>query len=130
MSVAALFVDPNGPYPELLGEELCWDEARDARVDDSARTHRARLERDVHRAIEQPPVAQGVGGLPHRDDFSVRGRIVPGLAQIMPAADDVSARVVDDHAPNRHHVLRQRQPRLGNRFAHPRFRAVTHRRRV
>jgi hypothetical protein len=32
VSVAALFVDPNGPYPKLLGDELCWDEARDART--------------------------------------------------------------------------------------------------
>jgi len=30
--VAALFVDPKGPYPTLLGAENCWDEARDART--------------------------------------------------------------------------------------------------
>ncbi|HEX6053728.1 MAG TPA: hypothetical protein VFZ21_30875 [Gemmatimonadaceae bacterium] len=30
--VAALFVDPRGPYPRLLGADLCWDEARDARL--------------------------------------------------------------------------------------------------
>jgi hypothetical protein len=29
--VQALFVDPKGVYPELLGVEACWDEARDAR---------------------------------------------------------------------------------------------------
>jgi hypothetical protein len=29
--VAALYVDPRGPYPKLLGPEFCWDEARDAR---------------------------------------------------------------------------------------------------
>lgn len=29
--VAALFVDPKGIYPELLGVERCWDEERDAR---------------------------------------------------------------------------------------------------
>lgn len=28
----ALFVDPRGVYPELLGVEHCWDEARDART--------------------------------------------------------------------------------------------------
>jgi hypothetical protein len=30
--VAALYIDKNGPYPALLGPELCWDEARDART--------------------------------------------------------------------------------------------------
>jgi hypothetical protein len=32
MQVDALFVDPKGIYPELLGAEHCWDEARDART--------------------------------------------------------------------------------------------------
>ncbi len=31
MSVAALFVDPEGPYPTLLGADRCWDVERDAR---------------------------------------------------------------------------------------------------
>ena len=31
-TVAALYVDPRGPYPKLLGPEMCWDEARDART--------------------------------------------------------------------------------------------------
>lgn len=30
MTVAALFIDPEGHYPELLGPENCWDEKRDA----------------------------------------------------------------------------------------------------
>lgn len=30
--VAALYVDPRGPYPKLLGPDMCWDEARDART--------------------------------------------------------------------------------------------------
>lgn len=29
--VAALFVDPKGIYPKLLGADACWDEKRDAR---------------------------------------------------------------------------------------------------
>jgi len=32
MTCAALYIDPRGPYPKLLGPELCWDEARDART--------------------------------------------------------------------------------------------------
>lgn len=30
--MAALYVDPRGPYPKLLGPEMCWDEERDART--------------------------------------------------------------------------------------------------
>lgn len=30
-TVVALYVDPRGPYPKLLGPEFCWDEKRDAR---------------------------------------------------------------------------------------------------
>jgi hypothetical protein len=32
--VAALYIDPRGPYPKLLGPERCWDEKRDARTYD------------------------------------------------------------------------------------------------
>jgi hypothetical protein len=32
MNVAALYIDPRGPYPKLLGPELCWDAERDART--------------------------------------------------------------------------------------------------
>lgn len=32
MTVAALYIDPRGPYPKLLGPELCWDKVRDART--------------------------------------------------------------------------------------------------
>jgi hypothetical protein len=34
VTVAALYIDPRGPYPALLGPELCWDEKRDARTYD------------------------------------------------------------------------------------------------
>jgi hypothetical protein len=30
-SAAALYIDPLGPYPKLLGPEFCWDASRDAR---------------------------------------------------------------------------------------------------
>lgn len=30
--VVALFIDPRGPYPMLLGKEHCWDERKDARL--------------------------------------------------------------------------------------------------
>lgn len=32
MTVAALYVDPRGIYPKLLGAALCWDAERDART--------------------------------------------------------------------------------------------------
>lgn len=30
--VAALFIDPRGPYPDLVGTEHCWDKDRNARL--------------------------------------------------------------------------------------------------
>jgi hypothetical protein len=33
-TVAALYIDPRGPYPALLGADMCWDETRDARLYD------------------------------------------------------------------------------------------------
>jgi hypothetical protein len=30
--VAALYIDPRGPYPKLLGTDMCWDAKRDART--------------------------------------------------------------------------------------------------
>jgi hypothetical protein len=30
--VACLYIDPRGPYPALVGPEMCWDETRDART--------------------------------------------------------------------------------------------------
>jgi len=32
MGVSALYVDPKGPYPELVGIDNCWDAERDARL--------------------------------------------------------------------------------------------------
>jgi hypothetical protein len=31
MSVQALYIDPRGPYPALLGAENCWGVERDAK---------------------------------------------------------------------------------------------------
>lgn len=30
--VAALYIDERGPYPKLLGADICWGESRDARL--------------------------------------------------------------------------------------------------
>lgn len=32
LQVAAIFIDPKGPYPALLGPDACWDIGRDARL--------------------------------------------------------------------------------------------------
>lgn len=34
MTVVALYIDPRGPYPALLGAAACWDRERDARAYD------------------------------------------------------------------------------------------------
>jgi len=50
----------------------------DPRERDRSRAHRARLQRHIEIAIDQPLGADGLGGLPDRQYFSMRGRIAVG----------------------------------------------------
>ena len=66
------------------------DEPLDAAVDDRARAHGARFNRDVERAVGKPPALQVLASFPQRDHFRVRGGIGNGFAQIVTAADHLA----------------------------------------
>ena len=53
--VAALYIDPRGPYPKLLGAEMCWDAERER---ERERERRAHLRRAMacHRASSLRPL--------------------------------------------------------------------------
>jgi hypothetical protein len=65
--------------------------------------------------------------LSERDDFGMCSWIAIDLPPIMPPPDDQPARLMHDHAPNRHLVQRASACSLNQRFLHPRnFRGLSH----
>lgn len=93
------------------------DDRRNARLHDGSGTHRARFERHIQRAIQQPPRAQRLSGLSDRDDLGMRGGILQGLALITAHADD--GFVLDDDRTNRNFALLKSIPRLIESLSHP-----------
>ncbi len=61
-----------------------------------ARAHRAGLQRDVEVAVDQPLGADGLGGLPDRQNFGMRRRIAVGQRPVAGRGDDLVT--PDDHA--------------------------------
>ena len=86
------------------------DKAGDAGVDYRAGTHRAGLERHIHRAALEPPAAKRGPGLADSLDLGVGGRIAQLLAAVASAADD-AAGSVRDHAADRHLAVLRRLAR-------------------
>src|SRR5664279_3435452 len=64
-----------------------------------AGAHRARLQRDIEVAIDQPLGADGLGGLPDRQDFSMGGRIAVGQGAVAGRGDHLV--IPDNDASNR-----------------------------
>src|SRR4051812_26060651 len=93
------------------------DDAGHAREDDRAGAHGARLERHVERAVEHAPRADRGRRLAERDRLGVRGRVLAQLALVSPGADDLA--VADDDRADRHVVVVERAPGLGDGQAHP-----------
>ena len=80
------------PAAPALGSGGAVDDARDAREHDRARAHRARLERDVERRVEQPPGAQAPRRLAQREHLGVGGRVLAQLALVVAGADHLAVR--------------------------------------
>lgn len=66
------------------------DKPLDAAVDDRARAHGARFNRDVERAVGKTPALQVFASFPQRDHFRVRGGVGNGFAQIITTADHLA----------------------------------------
>lgn len=95
------------------------DKPLDAAVDDRARAHRTRLDRDVERAVGKPPALQVFASFPQRDHFRVRGGVGNGFAQVVTAADHLAVthdNGADRNFPDGRGAIRERQ-----RLAHKLF---------
>src|SRR5262245_11131413 len=66
------------------------DDAGDARVDQRARAHGARLERHVNFRAFQAPVLERLGGLGDGDHLGVGRRVVEGLDLVVGPAEDMA----------------------------------------
>ena len=106
----------DGPGAAGLGVGGADDDAVDARLDKSAGTHLAGLERDVHRAALEAPVAELAAGLADRDDLGVRERGVRREAAVEAAPDDPA--VTDDDTADRDLAESHCALGLVDRFAH------------
>src|SRR5260370_3007957 len=60
-----------GAHGAALGIVGAVDEARDTGLDDGARAHAARLDRDVERGVGKAIVAEKAGGFAKSDNFGV-----------------------------------------------------------
>ncbi len=93
------------------------DHQRNAGLHDGAGAHRARLERDVQGAVEQPPCPQLLARLANSDDLRVGGWIDQRFAQVM-AAPDNAAFFYND-GPNGRFSQLPRLACLDHRLSHP-----------
>ena len=101
----------------------------DARVDNRARAHGARLERDPQLAAFQPLVTKRQGGGANRRDLGMRGRIVRPARRVAAFADHNA--ILDHHRADRHHARGGGRPREIERARHRvGERPVSHRRGV
>src|SRR5690606_8217131 len=91
---------------------------RDARRDDRPRTHDAGLERDVERAVREPPSLDVRRCLRDGEDLRVGRRILEELALVVGARDDALGRALDDHGAHGHLVRLEGPLGLLERLSH------------
>ena len=91
----------------------------DARLNQSAGAHRARLDRGVNINVRQPVVAELTGSFAKRDDFSVSGRIAVGSSAISRGGDELI--FTNDTSADRHLTAIFCLTCRGQRVPHPAF---------
>ena len=91
----------------------------DARLDQSARAHRARLDRRVNGNARQPVIPELTGGFAQRDDFSVSSWIAVSAGTISGYSDELI--VVDNTNADRHLTAIFCLTGRGQRLPHPAF---------
>ena len=92
------------------------DEVPESSVDHRSRTHRAWLERDEHRAVVEPPLAEVFGRIAEGEDLGVADRVALQLAFVVSRRDDDP--IVDDDRSYRHIIVFDRRPGLVESASH------------
>ena len=95
------------------------NQTADARLDQSARAHRARLDRRINRYARQPVVAELTGSFTQRNDFSVSSWIAVSSSAVSRNGDELI--VVDNTGTDRHLTAIFRLTGRGQRLPHPAF---------
>ena len=102
-----------------LGVGRAEAERSDARQENRAGAHGARLERDEKVAAFETPVVEALSGLAQGENLGVGGRVAQGHAAVVAATDGGFAR--DDDGADRDFVFGGGELGLRERLAHPRF---------
>lgn len=102
-----------------LGITRAIDDCREAGLDDRSGAHRAGLQRDIQRTVEQAPGLERLGGLRDGDHFRMRGGIVERFALIESFSDHTM--FMDDDRAHRDLGAVKGPLRLIQRLPHPEF---------
>ena len=94
-------------------------QAPDARVNQGARTHGARLDGHEHRAVEQAMVPDGPSGFAQGQDLRMSSWIVIRDIAVSGARDQLVLK--KDHGSDRYFAERLGPARLAQSFFHPEF---------
>ena len=93
------------------------DDAIDAAHDERARTHRARLDRNVERQPRKAPAAKLLRRFLQSDDLGMCRAVVPSFAHIVRTRDDRASRI-DEHGADGHLARLEGLLRLLERLLH------------
>ena len=90
--------------------------AADTSIHQRSSTHQARFQRDVERAIIEPPMPDHRSGITQRENFRVGGGVAGELAFVVPTCNDNS--IAHDDRANRDIIVSQRGTSFFERDLH------------